>query len=190
MLTVCMSGRQYLHYGMVLVPEYVVALAWAYQRLEGAIGDNISRDGIALLAVFAVAFFAAPTWAASTEATGRRIAAGGTVPKVTSAIVDQIVSNTEEGDTIVVCGNEDRIYLLSNRRSATRFSYHTPPVNVDIALYYEFLAELEEGDPAAIVLRSPFTNEPRMISYIEHRGYELVYQTPNSDTKVWANPQR
>ena len=66
-------------------------------------------------------------------------------------IADIVVENTDENDKIAVFGNNDIIYLLSDRMSSTKFSYQNPVTAIDLDAREEFIKEMEKLDTEIIV---------------------------------------
>lgn len=81
---------------------------------------------------------------------------------------------TQESDEILVVGNNDKIYLLSERLSASKYSYQSPVAFVDETIFDEFYAEIGDNNPKAIVTSYDFRG---MSEFLEAYAYTPVYST-------------
>ena len=73
-----------------------------------------------------------------------------------------------------VVGNNDKIYLLSERLSASKYSYQSPVAFVDETIFDEFYAEIGDNNPKAIVTSYDFRG---MSEFLEAYAYTPVYST-------------
>lgn len=62
-----------------------------------------------------------------------------------------VSDNTNPEDTIIVCGNYDLIYVLSNRKAASRYSYQMPIAKANPVIYEEFIDEIIEKQPKIVI---------------------------------------
>ena len=68
------------------------------------------------------------------------------------AIADVIKANTDENDKITVLGNCDIIYLLSERKSASVYSYQIPIADIDTKIKEKYISDVEKLDAKIIVI--------------------------------------
>lgn len=63
-----------------------------------------------------------------------------------------IAENTDDDDLISVMGNDNILYLRSQRQSATKYSYQVPIMYVDHNIEREYFKEIAEKKPKAIII--------------------------------------
>lgn len=140
LLLASMSGRNYQHYGIMLVPAFIVPLIlsadWILSLRQKK--ENTNR-------VFATIFVVAI------------LLAGVNIVKFNgndniSEEAQFIKENTSEGDEVLALGNNCRYYLESGRDTSNRFIYQTPPIDVSDKLFEEFCEELNVKQPVCIVV--------------------------------------
>ena len=67
-------------------------------------------------------------------------------------VVSVIQSLTDEKDKITVVGNNNIFYLLSNRKSASKYSYQHPIARVYPKIWEEYVADIRRLTAKVIVL--------------------------------------
>ena len=87
---------------------------------------------------------------------------------------------TEEDDAISVYGNFDLIYVISNRKHATRYSYQYPISWVNPDILKEYLEQLQKEQPKVIVLDACDDN---IMNFLEKNSYELVFGEKKEDSQ-------
>lgn len=137
------SGRAYWHYGLVMAPSLVVPVARVLRMGKGI------ATGVILSVIF-ICFSWIPAFIHSIEVfqTRNEPFSGGRYRKV----VDLVNDNTRPDDKIVVCGNADSIYILSNRPAATKYSFQNVVCEIDEERKSEFYREVRENDPPMIIV--------------------------------------
>ncbi len=181
---IIISGRSYNHYGMVIVPMLAYPLARSYGILkETSNGHILSNFFILYLSItFAVSPWMGGVQNAVSEY-DRRGTYFGTRELET---VDLIQGCSTEDDRIIVMGNYDIIYNLSNRFAASRFSYQMPPLTIDEERAKEFYREIEENKPKVIVIKENVFAYDWMLEYIEKNNYYEVGKTTDNAITVYS----
>ena len=173
------SGNTFPHYGMVLVPLYVLPLAYFLQKCGKGILDakgrlNYKAALILLLTIVTVPYM---------KTARRNFRWMGSVahfsnPAVVNEINIIIDENTAPDEPISVVGNWDIIYLVSGRPHATTYSYQYPIGSVAPAIIGDYLQQLAEELPKLIILYDIYYL-PTMEDFLNEYDYTLIYQAPD-----------
>ncbi len=145
-----MSGRDYPHYLIVLLPVLVPGLTdfftWEEKLLKKR-RNAVPEQRIIILSCVAILFgsLAYHGW------TGRTV-----WPE--EKTVTWLKENTDETDDVLILGNDGWSYLGADRKTENRFPYQTPPAEFSDEICREFLLELEVH-PSDVVL-DPLGGEP------------------------------
>lgn len=151
-----MSGRYYQHYGIILLPMFVVVFVCALSNLyeilsvRGRIGFKMKFPGMFImilglvLAVVAV-FFLQYKWANLIREP--MMQAGGV-----SQLTEYIKDNSAEEEDVLIVGNDSKYYLLADRYTKNKYFYQTPPIKISDEIYEEFMEELEKCNSKLIVV--------------------------------------
>lgn len=100
---------------------------------------------------------------------------------MTAGTVANLVEDyTTEDDCISVYGNWDLIYVLSQRKHATRYSYQFPIGAVRPQIMEEYLTQLEEEQPKVIVVQ-PGHVDDTILGFLRENNYELLWPEPGED---------
>ena len=174
MATVCMSGRLYNHYGIVLIPGLVYPIACLCGSIERLLKGN--RLATALVLGYVLYAFCQPEWIYITEEADAMVHGRyeTQVDDEVGRIVALIDAHAAPGEDIVVCGNTDYFYNVSGRYSATRYSYQTPPCLVDEGILRAFLGELEEKLPPVVLLPADTPIRDAVLEILDAHGYAPV----------------
>ena len=171
LLLICLSGMVYGHYGMILIPCIIFPLASAFQLCL-----NSKKEFIIVILLFGVELGAFSNWATL---------AGNTlniyenknncaISNNVKTICELIHSQTTPSDEISVYGNWDIIYVLSNRKHATRYSYQFPIGTVVPDIMDNYFEELEASSPAIIVIQQGLYNST-MKDFLDNHSYTLLW---------------
>ena len=149
MLFICMSGQIYRHYGMTLLP----ALVYPYSLFCKNCRKADWKKRIPYLVTGALCLgVAALNWRILVINTYQELAHGIVFEdSQIRAVVDYIEEKTDEGDTISVYGNRNLFYILSDRKSASKYSYQKPIGEIEPEIMEEYLEELAEAKPKLII---------------------------------------
>lgn len=161
LITMCISGQNYGHYGMILCPLIACAFAMAsgeistkgpgknvFVTLDG--GEHTKAYRIIEIKVIVLAVIL--------------LISGVNRPKLYTElgrgleeIAQVITDNSNVGERIIVCGNRDCVYLQSDRKSASLYSYQDPIAAVDETIKEQFLQDVKSLDAAIIVISTSST---------------------------------
>ena len=141
------SGRKHVHYGMIFYPFVIYAflrLLSSLIRNRTAVKSAFIRSikiVITLLSVIGYYHIFVPynLFVSKIMGTERQVA------KI-------IQSMTTKTDKITVCGNDDAVYLLSNRKSASKYSYQFPIANINYEIWQEYFNDIKKLTAKVIVI--------------------------------------
>lgn len=175
LIFICISGQTFMHYGMTLIPMYI----YPYSIMCRYLSSDKQRElkiNVLVVAYLAVTLLL-PDWINLCENATVKVLSGAS--PYTDSAIEYIKANTSPEDRISVFGNKSIIYNLSQRKSASRYSYQAPIgtiVNPDIM--DEYFEELQETLPPIIVWQtdriSSGPDADRMHAFLEQNEYVLI----------------
>ena len=118
LLLSAMSGRNYQHYGIMLVPAFIVPLVVSADWLLGFKKEKEKKGRILVIVATVTVLLAGVNIV--------KYNGNGNISEAAAFLRE----NTSEGDDVLVLGNNSRYYLESGRKTENRFFYQTPPINV------------------------------------------------------------
>lgn len=182
LLLVCLSGMTYGHYGMVLVPMFAYPIALLFGEIEKIEFSQIAQTISIILKVYFLANIILPNWLSLIASMPAVYESREDEHKSGLAItVSTIISeNTDIDDAISVYGNWDLIYVISNRKHATRYSYQFPVGQVMPEIMEEYMKELQEEQPKLIVLAKGTYND-NIINFLNSNCYHLIWSQDEID---------
>lgn len=175
---ICVSGQTYGHYGMILVPAVVYPMAKAFQEFNSYPCDTHIKK---LVCVICFAVFISVGFTSYGEfgyhalinclnkINGENISTN--VNEICSTMDDYGI---DEDEPISVYGNWDIIYVISKRPHATTYSYQFPIGEVMPSIMDEYMSQLEEELPAAIVVAAGKYDD-NISEFLGEHGYKLVW---------------
>lgn len=163
-----MSGRQYGHYYMAMIPPLVYPVSRFFKTVfkENAFKLTIHGQTYSaqLCCGFAAAFFIIGGWISLCNNSDAMI-----LSKWQNRYLDDIVSlierNTSADERIIVFGNYDLVYLKSRRRAASKYSYQLPISTIDSKIMDEFFSEIEIALPKVAVVDYRFNPSEHRFFY-------------------------
>lgn len=176
LLFICLSGKKYEHYGMILVPMLSYPMASLFGEIEKIELPQVVQMRSIVLKVFFLAIIILPDW----------LSLISSVPEIyenreyenrseLALTVSSIVSGkTDIDDAISVYGNWDLIYVLSDRKHATRYSYQFPIGTVVPEIMEEYMKELHEEQPKIIVIHSIWYDD-NITGFLNNNDYQLIW---------------
>lgn len=181
---VCMSGRNYPHYGMVLVPLPVFAFAWLYGEMENDV-ENERRLLSVVFSVFLLSL-AFPMWlkvSQSTVASFSNRYDGEVVSNFVKKSCEYIDALTDRNDKIAVYGNRNYIYLKCGRLPASKYSYQFPIARVKPVILDEFFADMTVNKPKVFIIQEGYVDE-RVEKYLNENGYREEWREGEDDWRA------
>ena len=175
LITMCISGQSYGHYGMVLCPlitcGFAMALGEITQKDPGkevfvTFGEKEKKYRIIVIKVIVLTCLLCLI-SRNRPAVVTEFDAG------LSEITEVIQANSTEDEGIIVCGNRDCVYLQAERKSASLYSYQDPIAEVDSDIKEAFLQDVRSLEAKLIVI-STASSWNREIKDVLEACYELV----------------
>ena len=171
------SGRTYYHYVMPLVPILAYPIAYMIIYISDFAGKNKRIIEFVISVIFIIgvvpasfdgmvgsiedAFFVSDGWEEK-------------YPDI-KATVSEIQKHSNRDDKITVYGNHDVYYLLSERKSASEYSYQQPIATVDKKIERRYFKEIQENLPRIIVWDNYFSaknvKKDPMYKFIKKNNY-------------------
>ena len=153
LLLMCISGQKYGHYGMVLCPLVSYSVGRMLSDLDTGRYKMSRRSKCAFIVSFLLMLMLlfSNTSKQMVKTIVDKVQGNGIAQEVTQ-IVSIIQENTEPEDTISVCGNKDIIYLLSNRMSASKYSYQSPIARIDSRIRDEYFEDIMQSNVRMIII--------------------------------------
>ena len=170
LVLMCMSGRVFDHYGMVLIPILIYPFSILSSEIETA-----KHPVPICIALWLSVSLCIPAWFHGADDMAFRYKArtneyrGDAVGNVVSCVKGA----TEEDEQIIVWGNWNIIYALSERLPASVYSYQDPIFDADPAIPMAFFDELQKNLPKLIVIQ-PDQQLGQMGEFIDKNGYDLL----------------
>lgn len=176
-----MSGRQYGHYGMVFYPFIIYVISRLFNEALSSVVKTsfyVKYELVLFLllcCILGCIFFLT-----------RSMFFAGYLNSLVNPlkndyierkrISDIVKSVTEKDDKISVVGNENSLYLLSNRKSASKYSYQFPIVDAEYDIWKEYFNEIRKSSVKVIVLMPVVDNKYPYseIKMITDKCYRLI----------------
>ncbi len=152
LILISVSGRQYLHYGIILIPCFILEITEILEYIVNLDNKKIKIFGIVLTLVLTVYIGIESIQKDMIEIEKWK----GT--KINEELVDYVKNNTNENDSILALGNSCNIYNLTGRKYNGKYFYQTPII-LDDNLKEAFMAELEENKPNLIIYGGVYEDE-------------------------------
>jgi len=182
-ISAAIGGRTYLHYGIILIPFFVIPGVFTITSfLEKTKEVNIPCNKKVLLLLVtmmsAICVLINPVY---------RIFVKRTLPIKETEICEYLNSNTTEKDDVLILGNAAQYYIKVNRSTKNKFFYQNPPIDVSDDLCEEFINELE-NNPSDYIINFTFENlfdsergYQKVINYLENLCKQGVYRVETND---------
>ena len=168
LIMISISGREYSHYGMILVPMFIFPIA----SLVSLFWKQGSDKAIIAIGLYILSVNIMPVWLEKTENVVN-LYKNRTEEQsdVTQETASYVVANTSKEDLITVWGNWDIIYARSQRFSASKYSYQST-IGADPVRMDEYFEEIEKNLPMYIIIQ-PEMEMGRMEQFIREHKYIL-----------------
>lgn len=174
---VSISGRQFNHYGMVLIPAVVFPVACLLAECEkNQVGNRSALTMIVTL--WLIIYLIIPGWSSDISLLMQTYAnrKENEYTQLTEDICYIVGQKTAPDEKISVYGNWDIIYLFSGRMHATKYSYQLPVAKISSEIKTEYFRQLEEERPKIIVVRGSQWNDGDIRRFLTENCYELIWQ--------------
>ncbi|AZU63995.1 ArnT family glycosyltransferase [Neobacillus mesonae] len=146
------SGRVYFHYGMVLIPCFVIPIALFIMLIN----DQIKGSYYIPKVVFNFALVVLLGISTIMLAKDKIIFVNTAPPDlVNEKVVSYIQDHTQKDDRITVVGNKVSYFLLSDRRSASKYLYQAPIADISSQILHEYLQDIKTKKPKLIIYPIP-----------------------------------
>ncbi|MBR5647943.1 glycosyltransferase [Candidatus Saccharibacteria bacterium] len=169
-----MSGRNFPHYVMVLIPLVIFPFAKFYE----SIGNSATSRGLVIIVSVFIVSLTYQAWfstLSSVMSSFRNRREGEPIPILAKTSCGVVEENTDEGDKIIVYGNLDYIYLRCNRLPASRYSFQYPIAEVRPSILDEFFNEVAKNQPKVFIVQGGYVDE-RVVSFLNGNGYKEVWR--------------
>ncbi len=173
LLFISISGVEFPHYGMLLVPCIIYPFSCFFEL-------NIKNKFFVFLSYSYLCIIVGFMWLDVFMYFPRLSFNGGdNISKDVRYITNFIKENTDKNNKISVYGNWNIIYILSERFPASRYSYQIPINKIDENITEYHFNELKEYLPKYIVVDKE-SYDSDLWDFILENNYELVWQSDNS----------
>lgn len=176
-LSMCIAGRTYGHYGMILYPLVVYALSRACSEpgetlfLSSIVSKRKKVSCVLSLLCVVILLFLHPIVSMAENILS--IAMGTNYKTIYHEIAEVVRNNTEEDALITVCGNQNIIYLLSDRKSASKYSYQLPIAEIHQDIKEEYLEDIRQLKAEMIIVSDDYVFFDDIIEVAEQE-YSLI----------------
>ncbi len=175
------SGRTYPHYGMILIPTYIIPLTYLLNLILNLKNKELST----IIIIGIICFLIAPPWLDTLNNLGDALNKRKS-QNITADVLkvnELIQSNTTINDKISVYGNWDYMYYYANRLSASKYSYQYPIGEVNSQILNEYFKDLEREKPKIIVIAKNAKNVEKMKNFVYKNNY---YEILNKNNEVYV----
>ncbi len=177
-----MSGRNFPHYVMVLIPLVIFPFALLFDYIE----KNGQGKSVSLILIMFILSFTYQAWFATINtaiSSFHNRKEGEAIPILARTASEVIEKYTEEDDTIAVYGNLDYVYLRSNRMPASRYSYQFPISEVRPSIQDEFFEDVIKNRPKVFIVQGGYVKE-RVIEFLGTHNYKEIWRDVVIDEKT------
>lgn len=167
---VIMSGQQFYHYGMTLIP----LLIYPYMVILSQ--DKYNWLKVIIILIITIIFNIVPYVKNMNYKTN----------------IDELVSDinyySSSDDYITVFGNYDCLYFYGKRKSASRFTYQNPIFKYNDDFAVEYINDLNENQPKLIIIVSNGDKIDYSIinDYVLDNNYSLTKSYYNEFIKLYS----
>lgn len=179
-----MSGRKYYHYAIIYIPMLVYPISVLLNELKLGVKNKLNANSVVVVMLTLICI---PSWVTGASHSINQYRDFDTNNNTLKDTIDYKISeyiknNTSADELITVYGNENEVYLLSQRKSASKYTYQIPIINVSKSLEREYFNDLKKNNPKYIVIED---RDDRIINYINKNNYEIVSEFENEKLQVY-----
>lgn len=151
-LSSAISGRSYPHYGIILIPFFVIPTVLCVsdflKKAKNIKFAALKNSILIFICVLCLSF-------AISDKENKRDNLASNESKEPDEVVEYILQNSGEDDDVLVIGNDVAYYFKFNRSTKNKFFYQTPPIEVSTEIYNEFIEEMDKHPSDFIVVPKP-----------------------------------
>lgn len=176
-LSSAVGGTNYIHYGIILIPFFVLPAVISIEPLVGLAAKNTGgvKKGVetAAAVICCVGIVAVPA-ASLYRAKGAKAQP--------DKVCEYVEANTAEDSDVLVLGNQCSVYLKTGRKTENKFFFQEPPIKVSGEIYDEFMAELESKPSDHIILYDGYYDKSeRVVAYLDGKCESGEYRLEDCD---------
>ena len=190
LLLISLPSIIFSHYGIVMIPVIMCPYAVLFSNLKPRNRTFISLATVLLAGISILIIFSPKSLSVFKRASYDLSHAGEEYyPETYQYIAGFSDYYTSKDDRVIYFGNINRYYLLTNRLSASRFSFQTPIFDSARELGWpdEFFDEIVSDPPKLIGVsnsRDDICDIDRMKEFLDSHDYTLVLVTDEIDMYV------
>lgn len=184
----CSAGGPSAHYSIILIPVVVFPVARMLGKVESSLTTQQLMLGAAAL-IYVCATFVAPDWIAIIRKDGniyfnRHLTHISDSMQTTTAYIN---TNSASDDKITVYGNMDSIYVLSQKKPASKYSYQYPIGNISKEIFDRYFQDLNDNKPKFVIIdtRRDMKDDNRMQKYLDENNYTRVNKLDTKNYHVY-----
>lgn len=170
---VSMSAREYQHYNMSMLPILVYPYCVLYGLVRNIKGQTGQPAVSILLSLYLTSAIILPAWLPLSNYALENIK-NRHQPPFSNSIIEYIVTHTSADDRISVVGNQDYIYVYTDRLSASYYSYQYPIAEINPEISDRYLAELAQTQPKLIVVSADNPLGDQLWQFLQVNHYHQV----------------
>ena len=187
-ILIVMSGMEYGHYGMVLVPAMVYPLCLLFSIIEKVEHETIRKALLMTVSLFSLSTLILPGWFELVKEVplayeikhGINTEEEDDSEENIKSIIGCINQYTDENDSISVYGNYNLVYVKSKRKHATLYSYQDPIGWVNPEIMDDYFGQLHVEQPKVIVVQQEKYDD-RIKSFLMLNAYKKVWAEEEQD---------
>ncbi len=162
-IIIILPRRYFLHYAIISIPVYIIPIATIYNYFNNF--EFKEKYKKIYKYVYLIAIIAVLILIPINQYKKQFKKVNITVPDNSKEdeIVDYIIKNTNEKDTILLIGNNCNLYLKTNRKAASKYMFQYPIYKTDNTILEKTIQDIKKNKPKYIF----FTES---ISYLELKG--------------------
>ncbi len=182
-----LSGNLFLHYGMIIIPALVYPFAIICRDCRIGVKSQNALPSVAFLYVLAT--LAMPGWLNGANTVFQDLPNIG-VDQINAndlQIATLVSTHSAPDDKILVCGNYNLIYNLSERFAATKYSYQSPPLTIDEEKAAEYYREISKNLPKVIVLPQNTFGYDEIRQFVKENHYKKAGKNDAGNVTVYVH---
>lgn len=134
----------YMHYGLILVPTFIIPLANIYNYIKEKSNNVVILIGIGLMVLIIPISSYIDTFIYTNIIQEKN--------NEKDELSNYIINNSEITDKIIVIGNDCEIYLLTDRESASKYMFQNPIYKIDNGIIDKVVEDIMINEPKYIII--------------------------------------